>query len=75
MKENENLFVEQALKLVPSLVLPIGEAKKAVAGSLYRWLSYVWRQVSRIIVRFESVDLLTRLFRLPSSLSLTADPP
>lgn len=74
MEEEENGLLEQTLTFVPAIVLPVGEAKKAVAGSLFQWLSYVWRQGSGSIPHFESVGLFTRLLRLHSSLSLAVVP-
>lgn len=72
--DQENVFVQQALLVIPALVLPVGLAKKAVAGSPFRWLRYIRRQVSQTTGRVDSVGLFTTLFRLHSSMALAVVP-
>lgn len=74
MKDKENVFVAQALILLPALVLPVGNAKKAEAASLFRWLSYIWRQIAGVFANFDSAGLFTLLHRLRFSIALTAVP-
>jgi len=74
MMEQESVFVEQALILLPALVLPVGEAKKVAAASLFRWLSYIWRQISRVFGSFESACLFTLLIRLHFSMAAAVVP-
>jgi hypothetical protein len=74
MVEQESGFVGQALILLPALVLPVGEAKKAVATSLFRWLSYIRRQIFRVFGSFESAGLFTLLIRLHFSMAAAVVP-
>jgi Domain of unknown function (DUF6431) len=74
MVEQEGVFVGQALTLLPALVLPVGEAKKAVADSLFKWLSYIRRQLSGVFGNFDSAGLFTLLLRLHLSMALSSGP-
>ena len=74
MVEQENFFVEQALTLLPALVLPVGEARKAVAASLFRWLSYIRRQITGVLGSFGLTCLFTLLVRLHFSLASAVVP-
>lgn len=75
MESAEPDFIVQVLTVAPALVLPVGEERKAIADSIYSWLSFVWRQVSGTIHHFEEVCLFTRLIQLHFSLAVSVDPP
>ena len=72
--EQEELLVQQALILMPALTLPVGEAKKAAASTPFKWLSYIWRQVSIVSGSFGSDCLFNMLFRLYLSMSASVAP-
>lgn len=70
----EEMFVQQALVLMPALTLPVGEAKTAAASTPFRWLSYIWQQISNVSGNFGSDCLFNMLFRLHLSMTLSAVP-
>jgi hypothetical protein len=54
IEAQEEMFVQQVLILKPALALPVGDAKTVAAGTPFRWLSYIWHQVSTVLGNFSS---------------------
>lgn len=69
----EEMVVQQALILMPALTLPVGKAKAAAASTPYRWLSYIWQQIT-VSGNFGPDCLFNMLFRLYLSMSVSAVP-
>lgn len=72
VETKEELFVQQALILLPALTLPVGERKTASASTPYRWLSYIWQQISIVSGNFGSDCLFSMLLRLHLSLAVSS---